>query len=51
MKKIYALLSLLVLLSSADVHAKTNDGKSVATIAEERKHQEVAEFLRDRTKA
>jgi len=41
----------MVLLHGADVHAKTNDGKSAADIAEERKHAEVAEFLRERAKA
>jgi ankyrin repeat protein len=40
----------MLLLHGADVHAKTNDGKSAADIAEERKHAEVAEFLRERAK-
>jgi len=41
----------MLLLHGADVHAKTNDGKSAAIIAGERKHAELAEFLRDRAKA
>lgn len=32
----------------AELHAKTNEGKSAETIAEERKHPEVAAFLRSR---
>lgn len=37
-----------LLVHGADVHAKTNDGKSAVAIAEERKHPEVAEFLRSK---
>jgi uncharacterized protein len=37
----------MLLLHGADVQAKTNDGKSAAAIADERKHPEVAEFLRN----
>jgi uncharacterized protein len=37
-----------LLVHGADVHAKTNDGKSAVAIAEERKHAEVAEFLRSK---
>ena len=32
----------------ADLHAKANDGKSAVVIAEERKHPEIAAFLRAR---
>jgi ankyrin repeat protein len=37
-----------LLMHGADIHAKTNDGKTAVTIAEERKHPEVAALLRDR---
>src|SRR3984893_11350451 len=35
-----------LLVHGADLHAKTNDGKSALAIAEERKHPEVAAYLR-----
>jgi ankyrin repeat protein len=37
-----------LLVHGADIHAKTDDGKSAHAIAEERKHPEVAAFLRSR---
>jgi ankyrin repeat protein len=37
-----------LLAHGADLHAKTNDGKTALAIAEERKHTEVAAFLRSR---
>jgi uncharacterized protein len=37
----------MLLLHGADVQAKTDDGKSAAAIADERKRPEVAEFLRN----
>jgi hypothetical protein len=35
-----------LLVHGADIHAKSNEGKSALTIAEERKHPEIAAFLR-----
>src|ERR1700684_805897 len=35
-----------VLVHGADIHAKANDGKTAVSIAEERKHTDVVEFLR-----
>jgi hypothetical protein len=32
----------------ADIHAKANDGKNAVAIAEERKHPDVAKFLRSK---
>jgi len=40
-----------LLVHGADVYAKTNDGKSAVAIAEERKHPEVAQYLRSRGEA
>jgi ankyrin repeat protein len=37
-----------LLVHGADIHAKANDGKTAIVIAEERKHPEVAEFLRSK---
>jgi ankyrin repeat protein len=37
-----------LLVHGADIHAKANDGKSAITIADERKHSDVAEFLRSK---
>jgi uncharacterized protein len=37
-----------LLLHGADVGAKTNDGKSAVAVAEERKHPDVADFLRSK---
>jgi ankyrin repeat protein len=37
-----------LLVHGADVYAKANDGKSAVVIAEERKHPEVAQYLRSR---
>ena len=37
-----------LLVHGADIHAKANDGKTAVSIAEERKHPEVAEFLRSK---
>jgi len=37
-----------LLVHGADIHAKANDGKTAASIAEERKHPDVAEFLRSK---
>lgn len=37
-----------LLVHGADIHAKSNDGKNAVAIAEERKHPEVAEFLRSK---
>ena len=37
-----------LLVHGADIHAKSNDGKTALGIAEERKHPEVAAFLRSR---
>jgi ankyrin repeat protein len=36
----------MLLASGADLQAKTNDGKTALTFAQERGHGEVAEFLR-----
>jgi ankyrin repeat protein len=41
----------MLLLHGADAGVKTNDGKSAADIAEERKHPPVAQFLRGSAKA
>ena len=38
----------MLLDNGADLHAKTNDGKDALTFAEERKHKEVADFLKSR---
>ena len=38
----------MLLDHGADLHAKTNDGKTALSLAEERKHADVAEFLRSR---
>jgi len=35
-----------LLVHGADIHAKSNDGKSATAIAEERKHPEIAAYLR-----
>lgn len=37
-----------LLVHGADIHAKANDGKNAVAIAEERKHPDVAEFLRSK---
>jgi ankyrin repeat protein len=37
-----------LLVHGADIHAKANDGNSAITIADERKHSDVAEFLRSK---
>ena len=37
-----------LLVHGADIHAKANDGKTAVSIAEERKHPDVAEFLRSK---
>ncbi len=37
-----------LLQHGADLHAKANDGKTAVAIAEERKHPEIAAFLRSR---
>jgi ankyrin repeat protein len=36
----------MLLASGADLHAKTNDGKTALSFAQERGHAEVTEFLR-----
>ena len=38
----------MLLRHGADLHVKTNDGKTARSFAEERGHAAVAEFLRSR---
>ena len=41
----------MLMRHGADLHAKTNDGKTVRNFAEDRGHAAVAEFLRSRDAA